>query len=192
MDAVFEALIAEGWKVARKAAGDWATGKAGARGWTIEGTFERGDCRADGLCKIIIPADNPLRLVSPRREWAMVCPLAEFESDGGSIPRALQMHNAALDLRPWAYPAAYILHDALYQVARAPLFDLVAGGWGWADIPRAVADAAAAVSLAASGATRATVAAVYGSLAVFGGIAWDAWRRQGLPAGAVLFDFATA
>lgn len=181
MDAVFEALIAEGWKVARKSARDWATGKADARGWTIEGAFERGEVGADGLCAITIPADNPLRLVSPRREWAIVCPLSRMESDGGSIPRALQMHNAALDLRPWAFPGAYVLHDAFYQTARAPVFDLVAGGWGWADIPRAVADAAAAVALAASGATRATVAAVHGALAVFGGVAWDAHRRAGPP-----------
>lgn len=185
MDAVFEAIIAEGWRVARKAAGDWATGAANARGWTIEGTFERGEGGADGLCAITIPADNPLRLVSPRREWALVCPLVSFESDGGSVPRALRVHNTALDLRPWAFPEAYILHDAIYQAGCAPVFDLVAGTWGVPDVPRNVADAAAAVALAASGATRATVAAVFAALYTFGGVAWGEWRRRGLPAAAV-------
>lgn len=188
MNVALESLVAAGLNEARRVAERWAKSSAAAGGWTLAGELERGEPDGGRICVLRTARENPLRLESPRREWAVVCPFLEWRSDGGSIPRALQMHNDYIDLRAWAFPRAYGLHDAFYGAGRVPVFDLVCGGWGWADMPRRAADAAAAVALALEGATRATVAAVHGALAVFGGVAWDAHRRAGPPPHAVWFE----
>ena len=148
-------------------------------GWELLGTYNVLSGPADGIYRVAIPADNPLRL--RHGDTDIVVPYAELYTDFGSIPRwckavAESLHFNALHLPPDAYPRSTLLHDSLYAAA-----------WVWTvhdgkalrvAIPRGAADAALMIALKCEGATRADVLAYSAAVKQFGGIAWSRHREN--------------
>lgn len=148
-------------------------------GWELLGTYHiLSGPDGNGVFRVAIPADNPLRLRHGDTE--LVVPYAEMDTDFGSIPKwckaiAESLHLSSLHLLPGAYPRSTLLHDAFYAAA-----------WCWAvrdnhavrvDLPRAAADAALMIALKCELATRADVLAYSAAVKRHGGTAWQAHRK---------------
>lgn len=149
-------------------------------GWELLGTYHTlSGPDGNGVFRVGIPADNPLRLRHGDTE--LVVPFAQLDTDFGSIPKwcktlAASLHLSCLHLSPQDYPLSTLYHDALY-----------AAGWVWAvresrairvDLPRAAADAALMIALRCEGATRADVIAYGAAVKRHGGTAWQAHRKS--------------
>ena len=156
--------------------------------WALRGTYTAEPTDKKGVYTIIVPEDDPLRLVHLASGRAIVIPWARFESDFASVPamvRALCGKASVLHLGPRDYEEAAVLHDGFY-----------AAGWCWSvrtaerDGKRVVeavrmplekreADAALYVGMECKGATVADGISYHAGVAMFGGKRWDRGIEEG-------------
>lgn len=148
-------------------------------GWELLGTYRVLSGPVDGIYRVAIPADDPIRL--RHGDTDIVVPFAEMDTDFGSIPGwcrtvAASLHLSALHLAPDAYPKSTIGHDAFYAAARC----IVVRDRHALEIPitRPAADAWLMLALRCEGASRADVFAYGAAVKRHGGAAWDEHRRN--------------
>ena len=148
-------------------------------GWELLGTYKVLSGPVNGLYRVAIPADNPIRL--RHGDTDIVVPFAEMDTDFGSVPGwcrtvAASLHLFSLHFAHDAYPKSTIGHDAFY-----------AAGCGYAVrggravkvvIPRAAADAWLMIGLRCEGASRADVLAYSAAVKRHGGAAWYEHRKN--------------
>lgn len=178
--AVSAAILSAGKALLREAKEAAAAPSERPSGWELLGTYNTlSGPDGNGVFRVEIPADNPLRLRHGDTE--LVVPFRELVTDFGSIPAwcgliAASLHLSALHLAPDAYPRSTLLHDALYAAA-----------WCWAvrdgravrvAIKRGAADAALMIALKCEGATRADVLAYSAAVKRFGVYAWNLHRAD--------------
>lgn len=189
--AVSAALLSAGKALLREAKAAAAKPSGRPDGWELLGTYCVLSGPVDGIYRVAIPADNPLRL--RHGDTDIVVPYAELDTDFGSIPKwckaiAQSLHLSSLHLLPGAYPRSTLLHDAFY-----------ASAWCWAvrdnhavrvDLSRGAADAALMIALKCELATRADVLTYSAAVKQFGGPAWQL-HRTNPPDFPILFENQT-
>lgn len=119
-------------------------------------------------------------VADPRRLWVPALGYeyawrGGFESDGGSIPKALQT-VPNLHLHPLDYPSAYFAHDYMYDTetiwVREP-----GGVWHEMNVDRAMADCILYIGLTADNATLADARLIFRAVRLAGQRAWNRCRR---------------